>query len=125
MSEQTFDVFLAHNSKDKPHIRQIYQKLKERGIKPWLDEEEIAPGDLFLDRIQEAIVQSKTAAVCIGPEGLGQWQAMEAQTFISLCIQQSIKLIPVLLPSVETIPDKPLFLTQFHFVQWLMFNQCA
>lgn len=42
---------------------------------------------------------------------------MEAQTFISLCIQQGIKVIPVLLPPVKTIPDEPLFLKQFHFVQ--------
>ena len=33
-----FDVFLSHNSKDKP-VRQIAAKLRERGITPWLDEE--------------------------------------------------------------------------------------
>lgn len=118
MPEQKIDTFLAYNSKDKPLIWQIYRELKERGVKPWLDEEEIAPGDRFLDKIQEAISQSKTAAICIGPDGLGQWQEIETQTFISLCIQQGIKVIPVLLPPVEKIPDKYLFLKQFHFVQF-------
>lgn len=118
MSEQTFDVFLAHNSKDKPFIRQVYQKLEEQGIKPWLDEEEIAPGDLFLKKIQEAISRSRTAAVFIGLEGLGQWQAFEATNFISLFIQQSMRVIPVLLPGVESIPDDFFLLKQFQYVQF-------
>ena len=31
MVEQSFDVFLAHSSQDKPLIRQLYRKLKEIG----------------------------------------------------------------------------------------------
>lgn len=116
--EQTFDVFLAHNSKDRPLVQQIHRKLKERGIKPWLDIERIAPGDSFLEKIQEAIIQSKTAAICIGPTGLGKWQALEAQTFIGLCIQQGVKVIPVLLPTVKTVPSELFVLQNFCFVQF-------
>jgi hypothetical protein len=57
MTEQQFDVFLAHSSKDKPLIRQIYRELKQRGLRPWLDEEEIVPGALFQDEIQRVIAQ--------------------------------------------------------------------
>jgi TIR domain len=39
-----FDVFLCHNSEDKPAVREIAQKLSEKKIKPWLDEEQIRPG---------------------------------------------------------------------------------
>lgn len=39
MTEQQFDVFLAHSSKDKPLIRRIYRKLSDLGMSPWLDEE--------------------------------------------------------------------------------------
>ncbi|WP_017298655.1 toll/interleukin-1 receptor domain-containing protein [Nodosilinea nodulosa] len=117
MPEQTFDVFLAHNSKDKPLIRQICEELKNRGVKLWLDEERIVPGDRFLDKIQEAISQSKTAIVCIGSEGLGRWQEIETEMLISLCIQQGVKVIPVLLPPIEALPSKPLFLQLFQFVR--------
>jgi hypothetical protein len=41
---ETFDVFLCHNSEDKPAVREISQKLVEKNIKPWLDEAEIRPG---------------------------------------------------------------------------------
>jgi hypothetical protein len=41
---EIFDVFLCHNSEDKPAVREIAQKLTEQTIKPWLDEDEIRPG---------------------------------------------------------------------------------
>jgi hypothetical protein len=115
MAEQ-FDVFLAHSSKDKPLIRQIYQELKQRGMHPWLDEEEIAPGTQFQDEIQQAIGQIKVAAICIGQTGLGRWQKLELKSFISQCVTRNIPVIPVLLPGVEAIPDELPFLKEFHAV---------
>lgn len=41
VNEQSFDVFLAHNSIDKPQVRAIAVELKRRGLNPWLDEEQI------------------------------------------------------------------------------------
>ncbi|MBE7380707.1 MAG: toll/interleukin-1 receptor domain-containing protein [Leptolyngbya sp. SIO1E4] len=116
MPEQQFDVFLAHSSKDKPLIRQIYRQLKTRGIRPWLDEEEIAPGTKFQDEIQQAIKQIKTAAIFFGKGGLGGWQALELKSFISQCVERNIPIIPVLLPGVENIPEELIFLQEFHAV---------
>ena len=115
MSEQ-FDVFLAHSSKDKPLIRQIYRQLQKRGIEPWLDEEQIVPGTQFQDEIQQAIGQIKTAAIFIGQEGLGRWQALELKSFINECVERGIPVIPVLLPGVEQIPENLIFLKNFHAV---------
>ena len=42
-----FDVFLCHNSEDKPEIHRIADDLIKQGIKPWLDEREIRPGELW------------------------------------------------------------------------------
>ena len=55
MKEESFDVFLAYSSKDKFLIKNLYRKLKERGINPWFDEEVIAPGARFQDKIQDTI----------------------------------------------------------------------
>jgi hypothetical protein len=41
---EIFDVFLCHNSEDKPAVREISKKLVKEGIKPWMDEEQIPPG---------------------------------------------------------------------------------
>lgn len=116
--EPRFDVFLAHSSKDKPAIRTIYRQLRARGLSPWLDEEEIAPGTTFQDEIQEAIGKIKTAAICIGGGGLGKWQALELKSFISQCVRRDIPIIPVLLPGVDTIPESLIFLQEFHAVKF-------
>ncbi|WP_026072470.1 GUN4 domain-containing protein [Nodosilinea nodulosa] len=118
MTEQQFDVFLAHSSKDKPLIRRIYRKLADLGLHPWLDEEEIVPGTKFQDEIQQAIGRIKTAAIFFGHGGLGRWQALELRSFISQCVKRDIPIIPVLLPGVEEIPEELIFLQEFHAVSF-------
>ena len=44
IATKDFDVFLCHNSDDKPTIKIIGEQLKELGILPWIDEWELRPG---------------------------------------------------------------------------------
>ena len=89
-----------------------------RGLNPWLDVEQIPPGRWFQDVIQEAIPNVKSAAIIIGPNNLGRWQALELRTFIGQCVDKSIPVIPVLLPGVETVPDNLLFLRELSWVKF-------
>ena len=68
---EIFDVFLCHNSEDKPEIRNIARQLAENGIKPWLDEDQIQPGELWQTVLGEQIRNIKSAAVFVGESGLG------------------------------------------------------
>jgi formylglycine-generating enzyme required for sulfatase activity len=119
MTEQ-FDVFLAHNSVDKPLVREISARLRERGLNPWLDEEQIAPGELFQEAIQKAIPNIKSAAIIVGKSGLGQWQIIELHTLTSQFVRKRIKVIPILLPEVSELPEDLLFLQGFN---WVSFKQ--
>jgi hypothetical protein len=110
---QEFDVFLAHNSADKPEVRAIANQLKERGIKVWLDEEQIPPGRSFQDEIQKAIPLVKSAAIFIGLKGLGKWQTMEVRSLTTRCVEKGIPLIPILLPGVNQFPEKLVFLKEY------------
>ncbi|NJM68551.1 MAG: TIR domain-containing protein [Acaryochloris sp. RU_4_1] len=65
-NQPTFDVFLAHNSKDKDIITVIAESLQARNLNPWLDKDQILGGDLILDEIQLAISKSKCAAFSSG-----------------------------------------------------------
>lgn len=100
-----FHVFLAHHSEDKPLVREIATKLKQRGFKPWIDEEQIAPGRSFQQEIQQAINTVETAAIILGKEGIGRWQEWEIQTFFSRCVEKNMTVIPVLLPGVNEVPE--------------------
>ena len=39
-----YDVFLSHNSKDKPRVRRLAERLKAAGVRVWLDEWVIQAG---------------------------------------------------------------------------------
>jgi len=51
-------VFLCHSSQDKPIVRELYQRLNAEGwIDPWLDEENLLPGqdwDMEIDMAVES-----------------------------------------------------------------------
>jgi hypothetical protein len=76
---EIFDVFLCHNSEDKPAVREIAQQLVKEGIKPWLGEDEIRPGISWQTAIAEQIKSIRSAAVFVGENGLGLWQNEEIQ----------------------------------------------
>ncbi|MDJ0677693.1 MAG: toll/interleukin-1 receptor domain-containing protein [Calothrix sp. MO_167.B42] len=105
-SQPEFDVFLAHNSQDKQQVEEIAEALRLRGMKPWLDKEQIPPGVSFSDAIQAAIPKCKVSAVFIGSNGLGKWEEEEYKLSITLCVEKKIPLIPVLLPGVDEIPEE-------------------
>lgn len=118
VAQPQFDVFLAHNSQDKPLVRAISSKLKMRGVKPWLDEEQIPPGRSFLEVIQQEVLNVNSAAVFLGVAGLGKWQEWELRLFIRQCVEADIPVIPVLLPGVDKIPEHLSFLQQLNWVNF-------
>ncbi|AFY33551.1 GUN4 domain-containing protein [Calothrix sp. PCC 7507] len=120
MNQPQFDVFLAHNSLDKPQVRVVAAALKLRGLEVWIDEEQISPGQIFQVEIQKAIQKVKTAVIFIGKQGLGRWQTIELPTLYSQFMQAEnvTTVIPVLLPDVKEIPKDLLFLTQHHWVSF-------
>lgn len=117
-SSHGHDVFLAHNSSDKLIVEIISSKLKERGLEPWLDRDQIPPGRWFQDVIQDTIRKISSAAVFIGAKGLGRWQVVELRSFISQCVERGIPVIPILLPGVSKLPKELVFLNGFNWVKF-------
>ena len=111
-----FDVFLSHNSTDKPTVRQLAGALKGRGLKVWLDECELIPGRPWQEAIEEVIQTTKSAVVVVGADGLGPWEIPEMRGCLSEFVKRRLPVIPVLLPGAPNQPDLPLFLKQFTWV---------
>lgn len=116
MSGSLFDVFLSHNSKDKPAVRQIAEVLKQRGLKVWLDEWELVPGRPWQEALEEIIQTTRTAAVLVGKDGLGPWEIPEMRGCLSEFVKRKLPVIPVLLPNASKQPDLPFFLKLFTWV---------
>lgn len=118
MSDYDFDLFLAHNSLDKPQIRAIAGRLKQRKLRPWVDEDQILAGQSFQKMIQYAIPRVRAAAVFVGPSGLGEWQADEVELLMSACKKEDKPLFLVLLPGIKEIPQELGFIAQKHWVSF-------
>ena len=59
-------VFLCHASQDKPAVRDLYQRLAaEPWIAPWLDEEELLPGQDWNLEIEKAVESPDAVIVCV------------------------------------------------------------
>ena len=117
----SFDVFLSHNSKDKPAVKALGTALKERGLTVWLDEWELRPGLTWQDSLEDIITGCKSAMVCFGGSGVGPWEDPEMQALLRRFVNDKkignvVPIIPVLLPGAQADVKLPLFLEAFTWV---------
>jgi formylglycine-generating enzyme required for sulfatase activity len=94
-------VFLCHSSADKPAVRELYQKLRaEPWISPWLDEEDIFPGDDWNLEIQKAIRETDAIIACLSKgsitkEGYVQREIKTALDYADEKPQGTVYIIPI------------------------------
>jgi len=64
-SHQPVQVFLCHASGDKPAVRELYEKLRADGFRPWLDAEDLLPGQDWQREIPNRVRDSDVVVVCL------------------------------------------------------------
>ncbi len=100
-------VFLCHSSNDKPAVRELYQKLRaEPWIDPWLDEEELYPGQDWNLEIEKAVEAADAIIVCltknsINKEGYVQRELRIVLDFADYKPEGTIYILPVRLEECE------------------------
>ncbi|TAK14074.1 MAG: toll/interleukin-1 receptor domain-containing protein [Anaerolineae bacterium] len=103
-----YDVFLSHNSKDKPAVEQLAIKLRGENIQPFLDKWHLIPGDEWQPALEEALNDSRTFAIFISAKGISPWENAEMRSAINKRVRdRARRVIPVLLPNSEDPRDKP------------------
>jgi TIR domain len=105
-----FDVFLSHNSSDKPAVRELKRLLAAKNLRVWLDEDELQPGMPWQESLEHAIKHSRSVAVLVGKDGLGPWEDEEMQGALVIAVRTKCPCIPVLLPGAPAQPELPMFL---------------
>jgi hypothetical protein len=113
-----YDVFLCHNSSDKPVVRRLAMQLKTRGILPWLDEWELPPGQPWQPLLERQIADIRASAVFAGAAGVGPWQEQEMYSFLREFVARRSPVIPVLLPNAPDTPELPIFLKAMTWVDF-------
>ena len=95
-----YDVFLSHSSADKPAVEKLARKLVEAGITPFLDKWHLVPGEPWQEALEQALDDSRTCAVFLGPGGMGAWHHEEMRTALETRVSdKAFRVIPVLLPN--------------------------
>lgn len=100
LSTNQYNAFLSHNSKDKPLVEQIAQKLlNEEHLQVFLDKWNLIPGELWQEALEEALNQSATCVVFLGPNTISPWQHEEMRSSLAKRVENKLlRVIPVKLP---------------------------
>jgi hypothetical protein len=103
-------IFLAHSSEDKFAVRELYGRLRNEGFEPWLDEEDILPGQSWRREIERAIRDVDVIIVCLSQTALRQRGHLQREISFALDTAEeqpegAVFLIPLKLEECE-IPDR-------------------
>jgi len=100
-----FDVFLSHNSADKPRIERLALLLKNRhGLRVWFDKWEMKLGFLS-DHCVEGVQKSRVTLIACTQAALdSKWVAKEKNWAFAIDPDQK-NVLPLLMEDVELPPD--------------------
>src|SRR5215210_698819 len=103
MSELKYDVFLSHNSKDKPVVEQLAERLLEDyGIRCWVDKWALRASDDWERELQRVLNSCEACAVLLGERGWGVYHLKEARAALERQNQDpAFRVIPVPLPKAS------------------------
>lgn len=98
----TFDIFLSYNSSDHAAVLRVAETLRSRGLRPFLDRWSLAAGRPWLPELEQVLRQCKSAAIFVGPQGLGRIQQRERElAVLRQATDPGFPVIPVLLSGTK------------------------
>ena len=103
-------VFLCHSSDDKPAVRNLYRRLREDGFQPWLDEQNILPGQDWKHEIQKGVRFSDVVIVCLSCSATTKRGYVQKEIRLALDAAEeqpegSVFVVPVRLEECQ-VPDR-------------------
>jgi hypothetical protein len=114
-----FDAFLSYSSRDKEAVAGLAARLKRDGLRIWIDDDELHPGDDWAGEARSALARVPAVAVFVGPHGIGHHQ--EAELVEALDSSRPgdgrFRLIPVLLPGADAMSLPP-YLAKYLWVDF-------
>jgi hypothetical protein len=106
-------VFLCHSSGDKFAVRDLYGRLRNDGVEPWLDEENLVAGQEWQREIPKAVRESDVVLVCLSQASMVKAGYVQKEIRHALDVAQeqpegSIYIIPVKLEELEgdSVPER-------------------
>lgn len=95
---RSFDAFLSYHSGDADWVATLKSALEAKGIRVWIDSEQMRPGDLFPDALARAIGAVQCVVLVLSPGSVASsWVAEE----FNLALARRCRIIGVLIDDVE------------------------
>ena len=96
-----FDIFLSHASPDKPWVETLKAKLETLGLRVWLDQDEIRPGDNWVVKLSDGLEKSRYMVLVLSDHTADRaWVIQEWTSFMGGHGPLG-RLLPVTLDSVK------------------------
>ena len=116
-------VFLCHSWGDKERVRKLSHQLRADGLEPWLDEEDLLPGQIWETEIRNAVKASAAVLVFLSKTSVSSSGFVHKEIKIALDVAEEqpegrIFVIPALLESCE-VPQR---LRHIHWVDLFQAN---
>jgi hypothetical protein len=99
---KNFDIFLSYRSSDSTIAEELKGSLESRGVRVWLDKDQIRPGDLFAEALERGLATSRAVALLVTSNSLlSNWVKNEYYRALSLSAEGELQLIALLFDAVE------------------------
>ncbi len=104
-------VFISYAAKDREIARELGSALTKRGLKVWLADEQVLPGDNWSLKIGEALDRSKAMLVLLSPDAVKSELVRREIQYALSSPKYEGRVIPVI---VRPTKDIPWILRKFH-----------
>ena len=117
----TYDAYLSHSFTDKPRVLALAEQLRDAGLRIWIDDWIVKPGDDIYLEMQNGLEASRTLVLCMSKAAFDSpWRQRETALFRDPTNTRR-RFIPLLLEDCA-IPDS---LSMYRWVDWRAESQIA
>jgi len=109
--DRALRVFLCYASTDEPMVRDLYNRLKKDGFAPWLDKENLLPGQSWEEEVSAAVRNADVVIVCLSRSSITTEGYVQKEVKLALDVAdekppRTIFVIPARLEEGVTIPQR-------------------
>jgi uncharacterized protein YjbI with pentapeptide repeats len=71
--ERYYSAFISYSHQDRAFARRLHDHLQRAGVRCWLDERQMLPGDNVYNRIAEGVLDNERVLLCASEHSLSSW----------------------------------------------------
>lgn len=111
MGKEKLQIFISYAREDEALARKLYQDLAKKGLNPWLDKENILPGQNWRIAIRKALKESDYIILLLSQKSLSKKGYVQEEQKMALelldeCPPDAILVIPVRLDPCEPVDER-------------------